>query len=109
LSPSRLGLQAKDELAKTRTLFSKWIDQDETLGEAATLCDQASEAILQARIVEFESWVCRICLGAGGVKSKNPSKALGAKKKIFVDHGGIPCDHVHKDIWKIAKDTLGST
>jgi hypothetical protein len=107
LSPS--ASQAIDDLTKARSLFAKWLTDDESAGESAQLCDDARAAILSTRAVEFESWVCRICLGAGGVKSKNPSKALTAKKKIFVDLGGVPSDHCHKAIWDIAKATLGST
>jgi hypothetical protein len=107
--PAELALQAKDDLTKSRALFAKWLSEDDEAGEAAKLCDDARAAILSARTTEFELWVCRICLGAGGIRSKNPSKALSSKKKIFCDLGGVPQEHCHKGVWKVAKGTLGST
>jgi hypothetical protein len=103
------SLQAKDDMHATRGLFSRFVDDDTSMGQMAEVSDACTQVILEARATEFESWIVRIALGGADTRAKNPSKALSSKHKAFVACGGEGSVHVLPCLWKEAKALLGST
>jgi len=75
------------------------------------------QVLKRKQATEFENWIARIILQAGGTKARNVAKAISNKHLEFVNaaNGGTAKDKnnpmwdIHPALWALAKPKIGST
>lgn len=79
----------------------------------ASCLRDSEKAIKRKHTTEFENWVARICLKAGGTQVRNQGKSITSKHNGYVqaETGGSknnPAKQVHAKLWKLAKPLVGT-
>ena len=96
----------------SRVILAFVKDQDFPTMVASCLRD-SEKAIKRKHTTEFENWVARICLKAGGTQVRNQGKSITSKHNGYVqaEIGGSknnPAKQVHAKLWKLAKHLVGT-
>ena len=68
--------------------------------------DRLKAGLPRLSSTEYENWIARIVLGAGGTRVKKMSKSLNTKHFEFVRVVGDLAAHIHPALWELAKPVL---
>ncbi len=91
-----------------RALYSQFLTDDDDAAECNRLVQLATDSANRANTSELENWIVRIVFGGGGLKAKNPAKAIQKKLNEYtVAHKGND-KHVHPGLYKAAQGVVST-
>jgi hypothetical protein len=101
---------ARDDAKAKLKQYSSYLADSKGCASAVEQAVAKSNATLdRGYTTEFENWIARICLGAGGTKPRDAQRSLESKRDSYLVKCEMrvdPTTQVHPALWKIASQML---